>query len=78
MSYLELIAGIPLAESTVSFHLKMIRQLDFTQPADLQDGTTGYRLNRELYQDCILATRRLLRNDSKVIRMNNREDASAI
>ncbi|TXF91385.1 helix-turn-helix transcriptional regulator [Neolewinella aurantiaca] len=78
MCYLDLIADIPLAESSVNCHLKIIKRLDFVRPASLPDGTTGYRLNTELYNDCILATRRLLRKDSRVVRMVPEEDASIV
>lgn len=78
MSYLDLIVGIPLSESTINSHLKIIKRLDFTRPADLLDGSTGYRLNTELYNECILATRRLLRRDSRVVHMVQEEDVSAV
>ena len=79
MCYLDLVADIPLAESSINSHLKILKRLDFIRPAELLDGSTGYRLNRGLYNECIRATRRLLRKDSQVIRMGGVEgDASVV
>lgn len=78
MCYLDLIADIPLAESTINNHLGIIDRLGFTLPADLVDGSVGYRLDRELYHDCTLATRRLLRRDSRIIQLAKDEESSAV
>jgi len=78
ISYTELIAGIPLAESTISQHLNTIKRLGFTEPVLLSDGNAGYCLNRELYQSCAAASRRQMRGESAVISLPRPSDDFAV
>jgi len=67
VSYAELIADIPLAESSITQHLNTIKRLGFTKPVLMGDGNAGYRLNVELYRSCAEASRQQMRGEGRII-----------
>lgn len=60
ISYLDLIAGIPLVESAIARHIRLLEREGFLEPSILEDGRTGYRLKRKFYHVCAAASRRVL------------------
>ena len=74
LSYPALIEGIPLSESTISFHLSLMEREGFIRPGTLGDGTTGYQLDRSLYLACTAASRRGLRGSMTVLPLRDDVD----
>jgi len=73
ISYLELIAEIPLAESSIADHLRIMTREGFLLDAVLSDGRTGYMLNHSLYQACTEARRRILWGQTSVLCLHRTE-----
>lgn len=61
-SYLELIAELPLSESTIEQHFRMLERAGLMVKA-MEDGETGYRLDREVYLLSLTAMREQFRTD---------------
>ncbi|MFK8162769.1 MAG: ArsR/SmtB family transcription factor [Lewinella sp.] len=61
-SYLELIAEIPLAESTIEQHFRLLERTGLMVKA-MDGGETGYSLDREVYLLSLTAMREQFRTD---------------
>jgi len=67
LSYPELSDGIPLVDSSVSRHLRIMEREGFIVPQLLADGNAGYVLNKKFYLACTAASRRGLRGNAAVV-----------
>jgi DNA-binding transcriptional ArsR family regulator len=77
ITYSDLIAGIPLDESTSMQHLSILKRLDFVKPGLLNTKHGGYVLNAELYFSCTAASKRIIRTQSKIRRLSFEESGDA-
>ncbi|MEO0723942.1 MAG: helix-turn-helix domain-containing protein [Bacteroidota bacterium] len=48
-SFAELASNIPLHPSTTSQHITILQRSNLLLPAELADGTTGYKINFDVY-----------------------------